>query len=194
MLWVLLVSEMLMWTLYGNIATFYPPYRTLHHGSINDAMVGVVLAMFEGSILIASPIVSLLLQRVGRKRFIIIGNIAMILSSVGFGLTVYIEDDTTYFITSIILRLIQGFGDAAGSTAIFSIIGSEFPDQRDEYFGYFESAVGIGLMSGPVIGQLIFNMVGFEQTFYYTALILTIPFIAQIIYVPNTLNRGGVDD
>ena len=90
--------------------------------------------------------------------------------------------------------MIQGFGDAAGSTAIFSIIGSEFPDQRDEYFGYFESAVGIGLMSGPVIGQLIFNMVGFEQTFYYTALILTIPFIAQIIYVPNTLNRGGVDD
>jgi hypothetical protein len=61
MIWVLLISELLMWTLYGNIATFYPPYRTDHHNTITDAMVGVVLAMFEGGILISSPIVSVLL-------------------------------------------------------------------------------------------------------------------------------------
>jgi predicted MFS family arabinose efflux permease len=47
-------------------------------------------------------------------------------------------------------------------------------------------------MLGPVMGQLIFNLVGFERTFYCTAGILAIPFVAQYIFVPSSLNfRGG---
>jgi MFS family permease len=89
---------------------------------------------------------------VGRKNFIIIGNIAQILSSIGFGLLVYIKNDTTFFVLSLLLRAMQGFGDAAGTTAFFSIIAIEFPKSQELYFGYFECAVGIGLMIGPVIG------------------------------------------
>ena len=157
MLWVLLVGQMLMWTLYGNITTFYPPYVKKHHHSINSTLVGVTLAMFEASVLLSSPLVSVALQRVGRKRFIIIGNSCMIAATVGFGVTYHIENDIAFFVISIALRLIQGFGDAACSTSIFSIIGQEFPNNRDEYLGYVEGAVGVGLMAGPVIGQLIYN-------------------------------------
>jgi hypothetical protein len=57
----LLVSVTIMFTLFGNIATFYPPYRTKHHPSINDTMVGIVLAMFEVGYLLTSPIVSILM-------------------------------------------------------------------------------------------------------------------------------------
>lgn len=194
---ILLFSEVMMWTLYGNIATFYPPYRTAHHKSISDTMVGVVLAMFEGGVLIFSPIVSLLLPKIGRKNFIIIGNIAMILASAGFGLLVYVEDDNSFFYISVLLRVISGFGDAASSTAIFSIIGSEFPTKRELYFGYFESAVGVGLMLGPVLGQIFYTALGFERTFYCTAGVLGIPFILQLIYIPNRLNTssyGGEED
>ena len=106
MIIVLMGSMILMWTLYGNIATFYPPYKEKHHKGISDFMVGIVLAMFEGGVLIFSPIVSLLLQKVGRKNFIMIGNFFMVLSSIGFGMLIYIEDDTTFFIISIALRII----------------------------------------------------------------------------------------
>ena len=152
MLWVILLGQTLMWTLYGNIATFYPPYTKEHHNTITSTMVGVVLAMFEGSILIGSPLVSLTMQKVGRKRFIIIGNSLIVLSTVGFGLTKHIENDLAFFIASVGFRMMQGFGDAACSTSVFSVIGSVFPDDRDLYFGYLESAVGIGLMAGPVLG------------------------------------------
>ena len=27
LLWAMIISEIAMWTLYGNIATFYPPYK-----------------------------------------------------------------------------------------------------------------------------------------------------------------------
>jgi MFS family permease len=179
-----------MFTLYGNIATFYPPYTARIHPTVTETMVGVVLAMFEGGILITSPLVGLLLQKVGRKNFIIIGNICMIASSVGFGLTVYIDNDIAFFVVSVLLRTIQGFGDSAASTAIYSIIGSEFPGQTEILFGYFEASVGIGLMIGPVIGQLIFSAVGYEKTFYWTAFILSLPLILQLIFIPNKINKS----
>jgi len=40
----ILVASSTLWTLYGNIATFYPPYRKQFHGTISDTEVGIVLA------------------------------------------------------------------------------------------------------------------------------------------------------
>jgi MFS family permease len=113
-------------TLFGNIATFYPPYRTEHHPSINDTMVGTVLAMFEIGYLICSPIISMTMAKVGRKNFILIGNLAQIFSSLALGLLVYVKNDMVFYIISLALRFMQGFGDAAGTTAFFSIIAIEF--------------------------------------------------------------------
>ena len=96
---------MIMWTLYGNIATFYPPYKTLNHPTVTDTMVGIVLASMEAGILLSSPLISVLLQKVGRKNFIIIGHLIMILASIGFGLLVYIENDIAFFWISIGLRV-----------------------------------------------------------------------------------------
>lgn len=148
----LLFSVVIMWTLYGNIATFYPPYKNHHHKTITDTMVGTVLAMMEVGILASSPIISMILQKVGRKNFILLGHLVMIISSVGFGLLVYVESDITFFWISIGLRFFQGFGDACASIAIFSIIGTDYASDQELYFGYLESAVGVGLMLGPVIG------------------------------------------
>jgi MFS family permease len=51
-----------MWTLYGNITVFYPPHvKDTFDGHITTLLVGIVLAMFELSVLISSPVVSLLL-------------------------------------------------------------------------------------------------------------------------------------
>lgn len=95
----------LMFTLYGNIATFYPPYNEKHHPTVTDTMVGIVLSMFEAGILISSPFVSMLLSKVGRKNFVIIGNILMVVASMCFGLLVYVENDTVFFILSLIFRM-----------------------------------------------------------------------------------------
>lgn len=97
---------MLMWTLYGNIATFYPPYTKEKHPTVTSTMVGVVLAMFEGSILIGSPIISMTMQKVGRKNYIILGNLLIVLSTVGFGLTKHIDNDIAFFIASVSFRML----------------------------------------------------------------------------------------
>ena len=119
----MLSSIVVQWTLYGNVATFYPPYRKDHHPSITDTMVGVVLAMFEFGILVISPLVSLFMAKAGRKNLIILGNVFMICASIGFGLLVYVENDTTFYILSLLCRFIQGSGEAMSTTSILSTIG-----------------------------------------------------------------------
>ena len=37
-------------------------------------------------------------------------------------------------------------------TAILSIIALEFTSNMEQFYGYMESAIGAGLMLGPIIG------------------------------------------
>eukprot|EP00347_Sterkiella_histriomuscorum_P005636 403355840 len=190
---IILISVCFTWTLYGNISTFYPPFRLEHHKSISDTQVGIVLAMFEGGVLITSPLIGMSLSNVGRKNYIIIGYISCIIASTGFGLLVYIENDITFFIVSIFLRILQGFGDACVSNACLSLVSSEFPTRREQFYGYTESALGTGLMLGPVIGQALYTALDFEYTFYCTTGILCMPLILVIFLIPNKMNRSDED-
>lgn len=56
-------------------------------------------------------------------------------------------------------------------------------------YGYTESAIGAGLMLGPVIGQALYSVLDFEYTFYCTSGILCIPFICVVFLIPSKLNR-----
>ncbi|CDW88996.1 permeases of the major facilitator superfamily [Stylonychia lemnae] len=149
------------WTLYGNIATFYPPYRLEHHDTITDTQVGIVLALFEGGVLLSSPFIAHTLM--------------------------------VFFILSLALRLLQGAGDTCISTACLSLISSEFPSRREEFVGYAEGAIGAGLMLGPVIGQALYTLLGFEYTFYCTSAILMLPFLAVLQFIPSQYNRSSDD-
>lgn len=60
-------------------------------------------------------------------------------------------------------------------------------------YGYTESAIGAGLMIGPVIGQALFTALNFEKTFYYTSGILLLPLICVIFWIPNKMNRSNED-
>ena len=74
----------------------------------------------------------------------------------------FIQYSLMFAIASLLIRFAQGVGEACvTATCIFiinylyvvlSIISFEYPDQKDKYFGYAESAIGIGLIMGPVLG------------------------------------------
>lgn len=106
MMWTMLLMTTISWTLYGNIATFYPPYKEKFHKTISDTMVGTVLSMFELGVLLCSPLVSMSLSKVGKKNFILIGALSTITASIGFGLLVYIQNDKLFFALSICMRFI----------------------------------------------------------------------------------------
>jgi len=88
-------------------------------------------------------------------------------------------------IAGIILRFFQGLGDSMVSTAAYSIITIEFPIKKENYLGYCQASVGIGLMMGPIIGQALYTFVNFELTFYIFAGVLCLGMLVIMILIPN---------
>jgi len=191
----LLLTLAMTQTLYLNISTFLPAFRKDHHPSINDGMVGIILSMFQLAYLIAAPFVGAFLGKIGRKTTIVIGYILIILATIGFGLLAYVPDnnDVPFFVLGLIFRFIQGAGDSFVSTAGYSIVTIEFPKRREAYIGYCQAAVGLGLMLGPVLGQLIYTKVEYAATFYIFAGILTCALIVVLFIIPSHLNHVAFD-
>lgn len=111
---------------------------------------------------------------------------------------------TLFLSLGIVLRFIQGAGDACVSTAGnhslylitltgYSVITIEFPKRKEIYLGYCSAAVGLGLMLGPVIGQTLYTFLGFDLTFYAFAIFLSVALLMIFLYVPNYINFAGFD-
>ena len=54
------------------------------------------------------------------------------------------------------------------------MVAIEFPQDKVVYFGYCESATGVGLMAGPLVGQIFYTTFGFEGCFYSTTILLIV--------------------
>lgn len=79
------------------------------------------------------------------------------------------------------------------ATAAYSIVSIEFPHQREVYIGYCQTAVGLGLLLGPVIGTTIYKFAKYANTFYILAGILTVSFISAVFLLPNRINKYKTD-
>ena len=69
----------------------------------------------------------------------------------------------------------------------------EFPKRREAYIGYCQAAVGLGLMLGPVLGQLIYTKVHYAATFYIFGGILTCALVIVVVIIPGHLNHVAFD-
>lgn len=49
-------------------------------------------------------------------------------------------------------------------------------------------------MIGPAVGQVLYSALGFEKTFYCSALIVGIPIIAQVFLIPQKMNHLSEND
>jgi MFS family permease len=87
-----------------------------------------------------------------------------------------------------VIRLTQGFGSACVQVAVFSIVAIQFPKEKVVYFGYCESATGIGLMAGPIVGQAFYSAFGFEGCFFSTTVVLAFAGFLSWLLIPDIIN------
>jgi MFS family permease len=88
----------------------------------------------------------------------------------------------------------QGLGDSMVATSAYSIVAIEFPQQREIYIGYVQTAVGLGLLLGPVIGTIIYSFAGYEGTFYILSGVLTCSLLITTFFLPSRLNKSAKVD
>lgn len=126
---------------------------------------------------VSTPIWGKLADIFNRKVLI---QLSLVLFVVGSGLAGFSQDTSTL----ILFRIFQGLG-AGGLTALSQIIMADIisPRERGRYMGLFGAVMAVGTVSGPLIGGLLTDTVGWRWNFF-----VGVPFaIIAIILLQLTL-------
>ena len=94
-----------------------------------------------------------------------LGLLLMGLSFISFGLSSYIENKSLFITMQLITRFVQGLSSGILSTTMYSIAMNFFPENREAMSGYVESAGSCGLVTGPLIGTVLYAIGGYQFIF-----------------------------
>ena len=139
----------------------------------DEAKIGYIMGTFGITSLASIPIVSYLIDRYGRKYFIILGGVLMFFSTLSFLL---IEELGSAIY---VLRLLQGVGFAFFFTSASTSVSDNIPQSiRAHGLGVFGAFTIASYAIGPSIGEFVINRFGFDFFFLYSA---TFSFIAIVL-------------
>lgn len=83
------------------------------------------------------------------------------------------------------IRIIEALGNAAFLTASFAIIAKEFPDNVSVTFASLETFFGLGLIVGPMVGGLLYQMGGYFLPFVTLGLLLFSTAVITLCVLPK---------
>jgi MFS family permease len=165
----------------GSMLVYYFADFPLHGGEAVTALqVGIMGALFYASELIGSPIFGVLSDRIGHRRVMLIGP--------AFGAVAVIITAFTVSLPVIgFTRLLEGASTAASVPSIlgfiaFATAGNEL--LRGKAVARFEAATLAGLLSGFVVGGLLFQALG-PMAFLANALVYLVSFLIYRYGVPE---------
>merc|ERR1712018_174035 len=147
---------------------------------------GLVFGIFELTVFLVSPIIGANLNRMGMKMTLNVGIGTVGVTSILFGLLDRIENGKTFLALSFTLRIIEACGNSGFLTGSFSMIAKEFPDNVATMFAILETFFGLGMILGPFIGGLLYEIGGFIFPF----VILGGCLIAATMFVVVVLPRA----
>ncbi len=94
-----------------------------------------------------------------------------------------------YVSISLTIRSLQGFASATLSTCCFSIVTNFYPNGKEELVGYMEAFTGIGLVVGPIVGSVLYTLLGFSMTFFIFGSIFVLVSIFILRVLPPLIDK-----
>lgn len=147
-----------------NFSAFFllPLYITGLGGT--EADVGFIMGSFGITSLGAIPFVAYLLDRYGRRKFMLLGYSVMFVASLMY-LTV---SELSYNIY--LIRFVQGVSFAFSFTAAGTFVADYLPpNERAKWLGIFSAFTIAAYAIGPSLGELIIESFGFQVFFIYAS-------------------------
>ena len=195
LIYIIYFQCLLAGTLYMNVLTFYPLYVLDNYGDkVSTTMTSVALGCFEFSTLVFAPTHMYTSSYLGRKKGLLLGIFCMLIANTGLGaLSLFPREEAygiPFFWMTSLIRLISGFGDSLTVLICFSLIGSQFPKDKDVYMGMAEAYFGIGFAIGPAIGSFMYGTFGFAWAFYVFSIIMAIDFCVVLLLVSSKLSAS----
>lgn len=139
---------------YSSIAPFYPE-EAITKG-VPSEYIGFIFSGYSLSMCLFSPVFGIMLTKLGRKNVLIIGCLCESYAMISFGFFYYIENPVAYAVLSFLCRFIEGFGNGCLNSATSSIIAHDYEDNMGNLMGLTQTFTGLGMLSGPILGSLLF--------------------------------------
>lgn len=140
----------------------------------SSTVIGAVMAVFTASTTIMRIPVGMLIDRMGRKLFLLGGVLLFAIGNFGY-----------LWAPSILLmlpfRILHGIGWSACTTAIATLSADIVPlKRRGELMGYAGMASSLAAALGPVIGFALFQRFDYSGVFLGAAAFLALSFLAGL--------------
>ncbi|MEO8538319.1 MAG: MDR family MFS transporter [bacterium] len=183
--WLLLISLMLCMfisALDNSIVATATPRILADLGGFS--LLSWVFTVYMLSSVVVVPIVGKLSDMFGRKKFLLGGIAVFMIASALVGAA-------PSMIFLIMARALQGVGGGTIFSCVFATLGDLFsPAERGKYIGFFTGTFSLAAISGPLVGGILTDSLGWRWCFY-----VNIPIaILAIVFISRNLpmkKRGG---
>ena len=130
----------------------------------NEANIGFIMGSFGVTSLGSIPIVAFLIDKYGRRSFMLFGAIVMFLSSLSY---LFVRELSPIFY---ILRMLQGTGFAFFFTSAGTAVADFIPEvRRGQGLGIFGAFTIASYALGPTMGEGVIEKLGFRFFFIYAS-------------------------
>jgi len=146
------------------IISFLPLYIEDRFG-ITAQGNNILFSLWPLTYAFCAPIVAPLIFKFGRERVLHIGFFTLFLATVWFGLI-------TNWVELYIARALQGVGSSLISVSCQSILTDVFRENIGPAMGYRESFIGATFAGAPLLGGLLYEILGYEKLFVGHALVI----------------------
>jgi len=141
----------------------------------NEANIGFIMGSFGITSLGAIPFVAYLVDKYGRRRFMLLGYAIMFIASLCYLLISHLSP------VFYLLRFVQGVSFAFSFTAAGTFVTDYIPpERRAEGLGIFSAFTIASYAIGPSLGELIIELSGFNSFFIYASIFSLIAFVLTI--------------
>lgn len=162
---------------YAMIVPILPQYATDLGAS--QQLIGIMFASYAIAFLIASPVMGIVSDRIGRRKPMIYGLAGLFLSTLLFAFA----NDAALLI---IARTLQGISAAATWTAGLALLADVFPaSARQQVIGIALTGSFVGMLVSPAIGGYLYEIGGYMLPFLVAAAIVAIDGIARIFLLKD---------
>jgi DHA1 family multidrug resistance protein-like MFS transporter len=168
------------------VAPFFPGYA-MNLGA-NFTMLGLIVSIYGAVQLVTQIPVGRLSDRMGRKKILLLG-----LVTFTFLPPLYIYAGDAYSL--LLIRALGGLGAAfVWPTAMALIIDQARPQNRGAAMGSYNAAFFSALALGPLIGGILYDMMGLFAPFYFWAFLgmVAVAIVYRQVSEPNKV-EGEVE-
>lgn len=144
-------------------APFYP--NEAERKGIPSSVYGFVFGAFSLTEFIVAPIYGRYIGYIGTKFLINAGIFVTSSCCILFGFLAHAPPGIPFISLSFAIRIVEATGDAAFRLGTFTIIAREFPGNVGTTIAILRTCNGVGLISGPSLGGLFYEVGGFFLPF-----------------------------